>query len=155
MSIFAALPVEDLSSNWCWVLPASCHGTVPCIPVPDRVYQKVVEAMALRPFGYTCFILGTMRGINLEVFRRFQAGGERENKDGFINNLARAWFTGCHVGLVRKAWRYFSMAMVLYPFDYRWQTSSEFTSSRRTGPKTSCQVFSRSSKQRNGFAKTR
>jgi len=92
--------------------------TVPCIPVPGRVYEKVLAAKALKPHGYTCFTFGTMPSVNTEVLKRLVAADrEPQDKEVFLIELARDHFPNCDPGLVCKAWRYFSLAMSLYPFD--------------------------------------
>ena len=90
--------------------------TVPCIPVPGRAYEKVLAAKALEPYGYVGFTFGSMPSVNTEVLKRL-LDGDAADKDAFLVELAEDCFPGCGAGLVCKAWRYFSMAMSLYPFD--------------------------------------
>ena len=113
--------------------------TVPCIPVPGRVYEKVVAAKALKPYGYSCFTFGTMPSVNTEVLKRLIAeDGEPKGKEAFLTDLATDYFPGCDPGTVCKAWRYFSMAISLYPFDnelvYRGPVNYALAYKQRPGP---------------------
>lgn len=93
-------------------------ATVPCIPVPHRVYEKVVRARALKPNGFMGWTFGTVPCINLRVFEKLLAEKSLpEDKNRFLNDLALEYFPGCNPELVCKAWRFFSLAMDLYPSD--------------------------------------
>jgi len=91
---------------------------VPHIPVPGRVYEKVAAAKALEPHGYYTTTFGTIPSVNTRVLKKMLAvDGVPQDKEAFLEELARECFPGCCPALVRKAWRHFSMAMSLYPFD--------------------------------------
>lgn len=91
--------------------------TVPCIPVPDNVYEKVLRARKLQPYGFMSFTFGTIPCINLRVFEKIiTAKTLPENKKKFLKKLAEEYFPGCNPELVCKAWKIFSYALKHYPF---------------------------------------
>ena len=94
-----------------------CYA-VPCIPVPGRVYEKVKAAKAMTPYGYFSTTFGTIPSVNTRVMRKMLATEDiPQDKDAFLRELALECFPGCSPEWVLKAWRFFSTAMHLYPFD--------------------------------------
>jgi hypothetical protein len=95
-------------------------ATVPCIPVPHRVYEKVVEARRLNAEGYLGWTFGSMPCVNLAVAARVRSlPSIPENKEDFLRCFAAEYLPGCNADLVCKAWRFFAMGIDLYPFDNR------------------------------------
>ncbi|HOL66492.1 MAG TPA: hypothetical protein PKX93_03430 [bacterium] len=91
--------------------------TIPCLPVPTRVYEKVSRAARLKPYGYLSFTFGTMPCINLRVFEKFIAlKRQPQNKKEFLRMVAEEYFPGGQFEKLYQAWRYFLSALDLYPF---------------------------------------
>jgi hypothetical protein len=95
-------------------------ASVPCIPVPHRVYEKVLAAQRLTPFGFMGWTFGNVPSVNLSVAARLRSlPSPPEDRERFLKDFAAEYLPGCDPELVCKAWRYFSMGIDLYPFDNR------------------------------------
>lgn len=95
-------------------------ASVPCLPVPTRVYEKVVAAQKMDVAGYMGWTFGNVPCVNLRVFEKINSLAKPpEDKDLFMRDLALEIFPGCDPATVYKAWRFFSMAIDLYPFSNR------------------------------------
>lgn len=91
--------------------------TVPCIPVPTRIYEKLKAAHELKPDGYIGFTFGTITCINLFVFEKILGLEDfPDDMDTFMKNIAAEYFPGCDAEMVYRAWRIFSSAINPYPF---------------------------------------
>ena len=95
-------------------------ASVPCIPVPHRVYEKVVSAQQMEPYSFMGWTFGNVPSVNLVLASKLmERTSPPEDKEEYLKQFAAEYLPGCDPGLVCKAWRFFAMALDLYPFDNR------------------------------------